>query len=156
MGWVPLFSGRGISRRLSAIAQVDDADEPLLQGYSWHLAANGGYAISTRPSLRMHRLILGLSSQDKVEVDHINRQVLDNRRCNLRVVTHAHNMQNTASRRGSTSKFRGVHRRGDKWRACVRHEGKNYYLGNFHSEQEAAKVVTDWRRLHLAYTVETA
>jgi hypothetical protein len=43
---------------------------------------------------RIHRLLLGLTKHDKVFVDHINRNPLDNRRCNLRLCTNAENLHN--------------------------------------------------------------
>jgi hypothetical protein len=45
----------------------------------------------------MHHLILPLTKD--VEIDHINHNGLDNRRCNLRLVTHQQNIQNTSVRK---------------------------------------------------------
>jgi hypothetical protein len=78
-------------------ALVDDADVPLLSGKRWHAqpSSTGKYYAAYRGSVKpvyMHRLIT--SCPDGLEVDHINHDTLDNRRSNLRVVTHAENMRN--------------------------------------------------------------
>ncbi len=49
----------------------------------------------------MHRLIMGFPKYPEFEVDHKNGDGLDNRKQNLRVVTHAVNM---ANRRGSAAR----------------------------------------------------
>lgn len=42
----------------------------------------------------MHRFIMGLGPGDPREVDHLNHNGLDNRRENLRIVSHLENGQN--------------------------------------------------------------
>lgn len=88
---------------LGLVALVDDADVELVAG-RWHTApgANTRYAVrrhrtpAGRITEQMHRLILGLPRWQPggLEVDHVNRNGLDNRRANLRVVTHAGNAAN--------------------------------------------------------------
>lgn len=74
------------------------------------------------------------------EVDHINRDRLDNRRQNLRVVTRH---QNAIWRQGlpnSTSRFKGVgfHKSRNTWRAYIKVNGKSMNLGYFKYEEDAA------------------
>ena len=45
--------------------------------------------------VQMHRAILGVRRGDKQQVDHVNHGTLDNRRANIRIVTHGENQQNT-------------------------------------------------------------
>lgn len=71
-------------------------------------------------------------------IDHINGNRTDNRYCNLREATSAENAQNSKTRKGGTSSYRGVSRDGGKWRAMINSEGTRLRLGAFASEVEAA------------------
>lgn len=103
----------------------------------------------------MHRLLMGLAKGDPRTVDHINRDRLDNRRSNLRVVLSHENYQNVASRPGSTSAFRGVSwdKAKGKWRADVTLNGKNHYLGAFAVEELAAEVAASFRLAHMPFAM---
>ena len=91
--------------------------------------------------VRIHNLILDRPPREgKLVVDHINGNVLDNRKCNLRVCTHAENMRNTTKRRkGNTSGYTGVSKCGKRWAASIGYRGKDIYLGTFGNKEEAAR-----------------
>lgn len=67
------------------------------------------------------------------EVDHINGNGLDNRWCNLRVVTRSENSRNMRRPENNKSGAIGVHWRADcrKWRAFIKIDGKQIQLGLF-------------------------
>jgi hypothetical protein len=104
----------------------------------------------------MHREVLGLAADDSRVVDHVNRDRLDNRRSNLRLLSAAENAQNQGPARGSTSRFRGVHwcasRR--KWVARVKIDGRHRNLGRFDDELEAARVAAAYRAEHMPFSAE--
>jgi hypothetical protein len=146
---VPLLR-RDNSVRAWALVDAEDFQE--LSRFRWRVNSisgepgKEGYAVrmARLPDGRMryqgmHRQILGLEHGDKLEVDHINRKTLDNRRRNLRVVTHAENMRNRPVHRGSVSRYRAVHWEESKrrWRAQVKVEGKKVHLGYFQNEDAA-------------------
>lgn len=83
----------------------------------------------------MHRLILN----NPPRVDHFNSDGLDNRRENIRACTASQNMFNRRKQAGS-SQFKGVswYKRHGKWVAKLRCHGKDYFLGYFTDEKEAA------------------
>lgn len=90
-------------KEIIAYALVDDEDFDWLNQSRWCLSSHG-YAIRNVPTpergiigrhIAMHRELLDLKFGDPRQGDHVNRDRLDNRRCNLRVATHAENMQNT-------------------------------------------------------------
>lgn len=147
-----------------AYAIVDVADRDLVEGIPWHLNQDG-YATRTvdpatgRKEL-MARRIMGLQPGDRLTVDHISRDTLDNRRTNLRVVTHAENCQNRQARRetAGTSVHRGVSFRKNKqirpWAAYGAVGGKQHHVGFFDSEQEAAEAAAAWRRENMPHAID--
>ena len=125
-----------------AVVLVDDEDLPLLQQGRWRiLNAPGGHRYVVEPDLRqLHRVILG--GAPDLFVDHINRNGLDNRRCNLREATNSQNQANSRRRLDNTSTYKGVwrYKKGvRRWAAQLRVNGKRKYLGVFHTAIEAAR-----------------
>lgn len=74
-------------------------------------------------------------------IDHINRIKTDNRIFNLREVTQLENVQNASIRKNKNAQFRGIafYKKTNKYRARIRHNGKEIYLGYFLTEEEAYK-----------------
>ncbi|QNI20518.1 HNH endonuclease [Klebsiella phage vB_KleM_KB2] len=74
------------------------------------------------------------------EIDHINGNSLDNSKTNLRQVTRKENCRNVSLIPNSTSGYCGVnwHEPSGKWRARVKIDGKENYIGLFDDPQEAA------------------
>lgn len=91
--------------------------------------------------VKLHRFILDVTDQ-KIEVDHINRNPLDNQRENLRLCSRRENLLNKEKHLNATSTFKGVcwSNRNQKWYTrIVLKNGKRKYLGVFMSEIDAAK-----------------
>lgn len=148
---VPLWRRDG---SIAAHALVDVEDKALVEGYRWHLGSNG-YARFNRgdDAVLMHRVIMRLGPGDRREVDHVSRDKLDNRRRNLRLADHSQNMQNRASHRGSTSRFRAVYWDPARqvWRARTQVNKRRVHIGSFTSEIEAALAVEAWRRENMPF-----
>lgn len=92
-GLIPIWA-RG--HRIIDFARVDLADWERLRYRRLNLTGTG-YVITYdgRRQVYLHHLIVGrLTRHDHVETDHINRDRLDNRRANLRLVTHKENCAN--------------------------------------------------------------
>lgn len=77
----------------------------------------------------------------KGDIDHINRDKLDNRLINLREATRTQNNVNSKVRSDNTSGYRGVtwHRGSQKWRVTVHLNKKQYQVGMFESLEEAVE-----------------
>lgn len=86
----------------------------------------------------LHREIM---ESNGANVDHFDRDTLNNRRGNLRPCSQMQNTWNSGRKRyGKTSKFKGVTRckTTGRWCADIRAD-KRYRLGRFNTEEEAAK-----------------
>lgn len=133
-------------------AIVDDIDFDL-SDYRWR--ENIGYAVReirpdgtkrSRTSQYMHRVILerivGRGLHRGELCDHINRDGLDNRRCNLRLVNKSQNNANGVKKSG---KYKGVTfiKKLDKWRAQIMKNYKQIHIGCFDTEIEAAKAYNE-------------
>lgn len=89
--------------------------------------------------LMLHRCVLDAPRNSIC--DHINNNGMDNRRCNLRIVTTQQNSWNSRKLRLGSSRFKGVCRdaKSGKYRAHIRVNGKKKHLGSFTSEVDAAE-----------------
>jgi hypothetical protein len=141
--------------------RVDPEDYEALAAYRWHLTGDGYAArAAIRPDGRgyrtmfMHREILGLEVGDPRCGDHINRDKLDNRRSNLRIVSRAQNRQNVPAQ--GPARIRGVSWDGQegRWRARVGLDGRQHFLGYFDDPAEAGKAAAEFRASHLPFSEE--
>lgn len=106
--------------------------------YKWHKRPYGYYyGYVNGKNISLSKFVMNYSGIDYI--DHINRNPLDNRRENLRIVTPAQNMMNKSSSKGSSSKYVGVHKKGNKFKAQIRVDGENIVLGTYDDEIKAAK-----------------
>lgn len=152
--FIPL---RDMDGAVVAHTLIDTGDVALVNQWRWSLtrgyAKRVGWSDGKPQLIYMHRLILGLGADDDTEVDHISRVKIDNRRSNLRTVTHADNMQNVPGREGASS-HRGVYRLSGKWAAGLSVNGKSIHLGSFDSEEEAAEIARSARARLMPYATD--
>lgn len=119
-----------------SVALIDDEDYDLVRGHRW--TAHKGYAVRSKDTKYMHNLVM--ETNDGMEVGHVNRDHMDNRRCNLRECTHAENMRNMTKQSGTSSIYKGVshHAPSGRWRAYVTVSGKYISLGYYGNQEDAA------------------
>lgn len=145
MRYIPLTQGKK--------AIVDDEDYGFLSQWKWHFNVNG-YAVRTVKSkycIYMHRVIN--NTPENLVTDHINENKLDNRKSNLRSVTHLQNLRVKHKRRKRgkrlySSKFLGVSwcEPVKKWRARIHNNYKNINLGYFNTPEEASLAYQNYRK----------
>jgi hypothetical protein len=93
-----------------------------------------------------HRWAVGVLDRGRrVMVDHKDRNILDCRRQNLRVVDPS---TSNVNRQPSDSRYAGTERMRNRWQARPQWRGQRYYLGTFETRDQAAEVVQQWRAEH--------
>lgn len=119
----------------------DICDLETVSAHPWFVDALG-YPCSCigGKTVRLHRVIYPTVC-DGMVVDHINRNKLDNRRSNLRVVTQKENCHNASLRSNNKSGVTGVFfdKRAGRWRAQIYHGGKTTHVGIYDCFDDAVK-----------------
>lgn len=121
----------------------DKTDLPEVEKYTWSVMKEGPNLLRTTAYnfnvKRLHTHLMGKKSG--LVIDHINRNPLDNRRSNLRHVTHRQNAWNVL-------KNHNVYYAKDrsKWRVEVWESGKKKSLGAYRTKKEALKIRLDWEK----------
>ena len=110
----------------------------VIKDYKWHLTARG-YVLNNKVG-KLHKFIMNPS--DDLVVDHINRNKLDNRRCNLRICSQHQNSMNKSKASNNTSGVSGVcwDKNSNKWAAYININKKRKFLGYFSTLEKAAEV----------------
>ena len=128
-------------------ALVDDEDFSWLTQWYWGASYQWGnyYAVryikinGHRTSLQMHREIM--KCPKGLQVDHINHNGLDNRRCNLRICTHQENHRNKLPK--GKYPYLGICKRADGrlkcWHARINYNKKGIDLGSYYTLEDAAR-----------------
>lgn len=127
---------------------IDKEDESLFLSRAWFITGAGYLCCKVRDvcgnrrTKLFHRLAMS-PIPDGLVVDHINRNKLDNRKENLRLVTPSENCKNLSPE--SHAKKRGKHPPGvswnrGKWQVVTRQSGKITWHGAFDSQEDASRV----------------
>ena len=97
--------------------------------YSWRIDSVGyPSAVIKGVPTRMHKIII--KTEKGLVTDHINRDKLDNRISNLRVVTR---QENNFNKIGNGIRLTPA----GKWNARIRWNGKEKHIGNYSTKKEA-------------------
>lgn len=131
--FIGLFNKDG---KMIAEVKVDKDDYPLCKKYKWSIKVSRTvrYAMDHvgKRKIFMHRLILGYEGNS--DVDHVNHDGLDNRKHNLRVISHSANGAN------SRNKYSGIKLvKSGRYQCVITYNYKGIYLGTFDTKEEALK-----------------
>ena len=118
----------------------DAEDLDIIKKYCWFCNDNG-YLISklNGVTVYMSRLLMNCPNDKQYEVDHINHDIKDNRKSNLRIVNRSQNNMNHKLRSDNVSGVTGVyfHKCSGKWISTIFVNYERIYLGIFNCKQDA-------------------
>lgn len=143
-GATPIKLYRDDPSQRPVFALIDEDDLDRVSRSVWRLTRDGYVRATSKKHLASHHRMLHayiLRVEPGQIADHINGDKLDNRKANLRIVSAAQNAQNAKrpTFEGKTSKFKGVSRQGEFWRATIEANGVVHRLGTFDREEDAAR-----------------
>lgn len=130
------------------VALVDDEDYDRIRVYQWRYITStpkhggcvqSGYREKGKVvTLKLHRLIL--NPPKNMVIDHINGDVLDNQKSNLRICTSGDNTKNQKLSIVNNTGYKGVsfNHKYQKYYACISINSKNKSLGYYGTAKEAA------------------
>jgi hypothetical protein len=128
-----------ISLTQGLFAKISDEDFEIISKYKWKAHKSRGityaYSGDSRIFGSMHNFILSGAA----EVDHKNRDGLDNQRENIRPCTHKQNMYNQGPKKSNSTGFKGVSQDSKgKFISMIRTDSGRLYLGYYNTAIEAA------------------
>ena len=136
---------------------VDKEDVPMLKHLHWNYDSNGYLQAANtvdnplgidKKFILLHVLVMGGYDSDiqanGLKVDHKthlprNEHKIDNRKSNLRIVSHANNSKNRSLNKNSSSGVAGVtfNQKSGKWTARIQVDGNRIFLGYFVRKEDA-------------------
>ncbi len=144
-------SAREIGLTLGKVAIVDAEDYQFLMRYKWHTKPDKQtfYAYTNitiggkNARVGMHRLITGMSSS---QIDHKNRNGLDNRKENLRFCSKKQNSFNRA--RKNKFGYRGVFKvhNSPNYSVQIQVNGKRRHAHGFKTPEDAARKYDEFNK----------
>ena len=128
------------SLRPNKFAMVDADDYEWLAQFNWRIDKQGYVRCSARvdtgkQNIHIARYIMNPASD--MVADHINGNPLDNRRCNLRVLSKRDNAINCCANQGREYKGTSKHTKSG-YEAFIGVHGKRRYLGLFREIEQGA------------------
>lgn len=120
---------------------IDSEDIYKIKDQAWHIGKNGyiyGRDRAAGKTVLLHRYLLGIND-NKIIVDHKDRNPLNNKKSNLRVCTMKENQYNIGIRSNNKSGYTGVFKRGNRWVADIGVCGKLIHLGRYDNFEDAVK-----------------
>ena len=124
---------------------VDIEDIKKIKDYKWHICTRNKkiYAVASCPeylknSVYIHSIITGNTLSD-----HIDGDVLNNRKSNLRECSKKQNNRNVTMHSGNRCGYKGVVLWNKKYRARITVNYKLINLGGFDTPEEAAKAYNE-------------
>lgn len=127
-----------------ARATIDIEDVDRVKNIKWGLIHSNQpniycHGIVNNNSITLHRFILNCKINDNLEIDHKDRNPLNNVKSNLRICSHQENKYNNRMQSNNKSGTIGVtfDKSRNKWVAQLHKNGKHIFLGRFKNIEDA-------------------
>lgn len=124
---------------------IDREDFEKINRYSWSINTpkRGRLYVRSSHHVLLHRFIMDAPAGK--EVDHINGNLLDNRKKNLRVCERCDNVKNRSVNKNSSSGLRGVYwdAESGKWAAAISFNKKRIKIGRYATKVQAARAYNE-------------
>jgi len=121
------FQSQYVNKVAGTICHPKDKTNPW-----WQLNLMGKTYVCSRVIYTLLRKDPGV-----FQIDHIDRDPLNNIILNLRLATSAENNCNRSFSKLPESGYRGVRKNGSGWQASIKKNGKTFHLGTYNSPEEA-------------------
>jgi hypothetical protein len=121
---------------------IDDEDYDKIKDYTWHINSyKNTKMIYARSSAKdggvyMHRIIMDI--HNRIKIDHINGNGIDNRKENLRIATHQQNNFNKKPYVNNKCGLKGVRLDRGNYVATITYNAVTKYIGSYKIIEEAA------------------
>lgn len=150
-----------ISLTQGKFALVDDDDFERVNRLKWFAgwsphrrkfwAGTNPGPRKTRKTIFLHRFLM--DAPRGIQVDHINGDPLDNRKCNLRLCTNQENSRNRGKNKNNTLGYKGVNRiksgKEYRYQAGIGIGGGKLYIGLYKNIEDAARAYDEQaKKLH--------
>lgn len=120
--------------------KIDFDDTEKCKSFYWYKCGENGYPVTLINNKKLYLQNYILNTDETV--DHINHDIYDNRKSNLRVVNKSENMMNSNISTRNTSGVKGVSydKSRNMWKAYIQADGKFYNLGRYTDFNDAVAV----------------
>ena len=125
-------------------ALVDDEDYEKAKNFLWQIhfqEQKPCRIVRSLKNCRHQSLTAFIFNDEGALIDHKDRNIFNNQKTNLRYADNTDNVCNREKFKGSySSKYKGVHWSDfhKKWRGVLWYKKKQYHLGYFETDKEAA------------------
>lgn len=140
-----------LNSRPDKIVLIDKENYEKAKYYAWYIHKKGYVVADVKgKSTKLHHFIMNVSEQD-ILIDHIDSNILNNCKNNLRISDCEKNAQNKKKAYNASSVYYGVSfcKLENNWRAQIQHKHSKIYIGRYKNEVDAAHAYDLYIMIHL-------
>lgn len=132
------------TKNVKFIVLIDNEDVEKIQLYRWHMQKKYVACKKGCGHMYLHRYLLNAPAN--LQVDHRNRNTLDNRKSNLRICSQETNLRNREVQKAEEKKENNsgqkyIYRSGNKWKVIITYASKQINIGTYITISDAKNAV---------------